>query len=125
MWILILYNGLCCLVLIIYCSITLCLRNSFCVLNSVTPIVAVVISTEADYHSWWCSICRYEDGDTILRKVSSAADFIWSENPLDILGSVTSITFDDVTSLPIKDHALTTEEVAIYFSSLLFAVFLI
>ncbi|KAL6213617.1 hypothetical protein ACLB2K_013064 [Fragaria x ananassa] len=55
----------------------------------------------------------YEDGDTILRKVSSAADFIWSESPLDILGSVTSITFDDVTSLPIKDHALTTEEVKI------------
>lgn len=46
-----------------------------------------------------------------MRKVSSAADFIWSEAPLDILGSVTSITFDDVTSLPIKDHALTTEEV--------------
>ncbi|KAL6218563.1 hypothetical protein ACLB2K_011773 [Fragaria x ananassa] len=55
----------------------------------------------------------YEDGDTILRKVSAAADFIWSESPLDILGSVTSITFDDVTSLPIKDHALTTEEVKI------------
>ncbi|XP_050388256.1 adoMet-dependent rRNA methyltransferase spb1 [Argentina anserina] len=54
----------------------------------------------------------YEDGDTILRKVSSAADFIWSENPLDILGSVTSITFDDA-SLPIKDHALTTDEVKI------------
>lgn len=57
------------------------------------------------------SIYRYEDGDTTLRKVSSAADFIWSEAPLDILGSVTSIAFDDVTSLPIKDHALTTEEV--------------
>ncbi|XP_062025238.1 adoMet-dependent rRNA methyltransferase spb1 [Rosa rugosa] len=55
----------------------------------------------------------YEDGDTILRKVSSAADFIWSVDPLNILGSVTSITFDDVTSLPIKDHALTTEEVKI------------
>jgi hypothetical protein len=60
---------------------------------------------------WLGSIYRYEDGDTTLRKVSSAADFIWSEAPLDILGSVTSITFDDVTSLPIKDHALTTEEV--------------
>lgn len=51
-----------------------------------------------------------------MRKVSSAADFIWSESPLDILGSVTSITFDDVTSLPIKDHALTTEEVTIFTS---------
>ncbi|KAB1207299.1 AdoMet-dependent rRNA methyltransferase spb1 [Morella rubra] len=53
----------------------------------------------------------YEDGDTILRKVSSATDFIWSDAPLEILGSVTSIAFDDPASLPIKDHALTTEEV--------------
>lgn len=61
-----------------------------------------------------------------MRKVSSAADFIWSESPLDILGSVTSITFDDVTSLPIKDHALTTEEVTIFTSlfSFLFGFFL-
>ncbi|KAL3538981.1 hypothetical protein ACH5RR_002347 [Cinchona calisaya] len=53
----------------------------------------------------------YEDGDTTLRKVLSAADFIWSENPLDILGSVTTITFEDPASLPIKDHSFTTEEV--------------
>ncbi|KAG8368223.1 hypothetical protein BUALT_Bualt15G0022800 [Buddleja alternifolia] len=53
----------------------------------------------------------YEDGDTTLRKLSSASDFIWSETPLDILGSVTSITFNDPASLPIKDHTLTTEEV--------------
>ncbi|KAM1760178.1 hypothetical protein ACFX14_003091 [Malus domestica] len=53
----------------------------------------------------------YEDGDTILRKVSSAAAFIWSDVPLDILGSTTSISFDDEASLPIKGHALTTEEV--------------
>lgn len=53
----------------------------------------------------------YEDGDTILRKASSAADFIWSEAPLDILGSVTSINFEGEASLPIKEHALTTEEV--------------
>ncbi|KAF5745723.1 putative ribosomal RNA methyltransferase [Tripterygium wilfordii] len=53
----------------------------------------------------------YEDGDTTLRKVSSAADFIWSDAPLEILGSVTSIAFTDEASLPIKDHALTTEEV--------------
>ncbi|XP_021827816.1 putative rRNA methyltransferase [Prunus avium] len=53
----------------------------------------------------------YEDGDTILRKVSSAADFIWSEAPLDILGSVTSINFEGEASLPIKEHTLTTEEV--------------
>ncbi|KAL5541932.1 hypothetical protein UlMin_009642 [Ulmus minor] len=55
----------------------------------------------------------YEDGDTTLRKVSTAAEFIWSDTPLDILGSVTSISFDDPTSLPIEDHALTTEEIKI------------
>ncbi|GKV21140.1 hypothetical protein SLEP1_g31148 [Rubroshorea leprosula] len=53
----------------------------------------------------------YEDRATILRKVSSAADFIWSDSPLEILGSVTSITFDDAASLHTKDHSLTTEEV--------------
>ena len=47
----------------------------------------------------------------LIRKVSSAVDFIWSDSPLEILGSVTSITFDDPACLPIKDHALTTEEV--------------
>ncbi|KAL3614063.1 hypothetical protein CASFOL_042137 [Castilleja foliolosa] len=53
----------------------------------------------------------YEDGDTTLRKLCSAFDFIYAESPLDILGSVASITFKDPESLPIKDHALTTEEV--------------
>ncbi|GER50353.1 AdoMet-dependent rRNA methyltransferase spb1 [Striga asiatica] len=53
----------------------------------------------------------YEDGDTTLRKLCSASDFIWSESPLDILGSVSSITFKDPESLPLKDHTLTTEEV--------------
>lgn len=56
-------------------------------------------------------LCRYEDGDTTLRKLCSASDFIWSDAPLDILGSVTSITFNDPACLSIKDHALTTEEV--------------
>ncbi|XP_061359607.1 uncharacterized protein LOC133303671 isoform X2 [Gastrolobium bilobum] len=53
----------------------------------------------------------YEDGISTLRKVSSAANFIWSDAPLEILGSVTSITFTDPADLPIKDHDLTTEEV--------------
>ncbi|KAJ6895029.1 AdoMet-dependent rRNA methyltransferase spb1 [Populus alba x Populus x berolinensis] len=53
----------------------------------------------------------YEDGESIVRKVSSAADFIWSDSPLEILGSVTSIAFDDEVSLPLRDHDLTTEEV--------------
>ncbi|KAF4391681.1 hypothetical protein CsatB_023113 [Cannabis sativa] len=55
----------------------------------------------------------YEDGDTTLRKVSTAADFIWSDIPLEILGSVTSISFKDEASLHIQGHALTTEEVKI------------
>ncbi|KAL5541934.1 hypothetical protein UlMin_009644, partial [Ulmus minor] len=42
---------------------------------------------------------RYEDGDTTLRKVSTVAEFIWSDTPLDILGSIMSISFDDPTSL--------------------------
>ncbi|EEF49423.1 pre-rRNA 2'-O-ribose RNA methyltransferase [Ricinus communis] len=53
----------------------------------------------------------YEDGESIIRKVSSAADFVWSDTPLEILGSVTSIAFEDPASLPLRDHALTTEEV--------------
>lgn len=53
----------------------------------------------------------YEDGATILRKVSSASDFVWSDAPLDILGSVTSISFDGPECSPIKEHTLTTEEV--------------
>lgn len=53
----------------------------------------------------------YEDGDTTLRKTSSVTEFIWSDAPLDILGSVTSIKFKDDTCQAIKDHALTTEEV--------------
>ncbi|KAL2512255.1 FtsJ-like methyltransferase family protein [Abeliophyllum distichum] len=57
------------------------------------------------------SLCRYEDGDTTLRKVCSAADFIWSDSPREILGSVTSITFEDPACMPIKDHTLTTEEI--------------
>ncbi|KAL1192705.1 hypothetical protein V5N11_004821 [Cardamine amara subsp. amara] len=55
----------------------------------------------------------YEDGESILRKVVSAADFIWSEKPLEILGTVTCISFDDEASLPLKEHDLTTEEIKI------------
>ncbi|KAK4771777.1 hypothetical protein SAY86_013552 [Trapa natans] len=53
----------------------------------------------------------YEDGDTTLRKLSLATDFVWSDSPLEILGTVTAISFDDPTCVPIKEHALTTEEV--------------
>ncbi|XP_009631774.1 uncharacterized protein [Nicotiana tomentosiformis] len=51
----------------------------------------------------------YEDGQTLLRKVCSAADFVLSD--IKSLGSVTSITFDDPASLPMRDHPLTTQEV--------------
>ncbi|KAF6162045.1 hypothetical protein GIB67_002634 [Kingdonia uniflora] len=53
----------------------------------------------------------YEDGVSTLRKVYSASKFVWSESPLDVLGSVTFISFDDPDSLSVKDHILTTEEV--------------
>lgn len=54
---------------------------------------------------------RYEDGESILRRVASASDFIWSENPLEVLGTVTSISFDNEASRPLKEHELTSEEV--------------
>ncbi|KAH0712002.1 hypothetical protein KY285_007638 [Solanum tuberosum] len=53
----------------------------------------------------------YEDGATVLRKVCSVADFVWSDNPVQVLGSVTSMSFDDPACLAIRDHTLTTEEV--------------
>jgi AdoMet-dependent rRNA methyltransferase SPB1 len=53
----------------------------------------------------------YEDGTSMVRKVASAADFISSNSPLEILGTVTSISFDNPASLTIKENALTSEEV--------------
>ncbi|XP_042486091.1 adoMet-dependent rRNA methyltransferase spb1 [Macadamia integrifolia] len=53
----------------------------------------------------------YEEGNTTLRKVCLASDFVWSASPLEILGSVSSISFDDPACLSIKDHSLTTEEI--------------
>ena len=52
----------------------------------------------------------YEDGETISKKVSTAADFTWSDTPLEIGGSVTSMVFEDPAPLPIKDHSSTKEE---------------
>ncbi|KAK4258631.1 hypothetical protein QN277_005062 [Acacia crassicarpa] len=71
-----------------------------------TKVVDVLRPTKQKRHRG-----GYEDGDTTLRKVSSAANFIWSDSPLEILGTVTSITFNDPADLTIKDHDLTTEEV--------------
>uniref|UniRef100_A0A0E0D6F2 rRNA methyltransferase n=1 Tax=Oryza meridionalis TaxID=40149 RepID=A0A0E0D6F2_9ORYZ len=55
----------------------------------------------------------YEEGNTTLRKVGLASDFIWSEaqTPLEFLGSFNAISFDDPASLPIKNHELTTDEI--------------
>ncbi|KAJ4967436.1 hypothetical protein NE237_019285 [Protea cynaroides] len=53
----------------------------------------------------------YEEGNTTLRKVCLASDFVWSETPLEVLGSVTSISFDDPVCLSIKDNSITTEEI--------------
>ncbi|XP_028769950.1 adoMet-dependent rRNA methyltransferase spb1 [Neltuma alba] len=71
-----------------------------------TKVVDVLRTTKQKRHRG-----GYEDGDTTLRKVSSAANFIWSDSPLEILGTVTSITFNDPADLIIKDHDSTTEEV--------------
>ena len=54
---------------------------------------------------------RYEEGNTTLWKVGLASDFIWSEEPLEFLGSVNALSFDNPACLSIKDHELTTDEV--------------
>jgi AdoMet-dependent rRNA methyltransferase SPB1 len=55
----------------------------------------------------------YEEGNTTLRKIGLASDFIWSEahTPLEFLGSFNVISFDNPESLPIKNHELTTDEI--------------
>jgi hypothetical protein len=54
---------------------------------------------------------RYEEGKTTLFKEVPMSDFVWAEKPLDMLGSITSITFSDPGSDSILKHPLTTEEV--------------
>ncbi|XP_020254079.1 adoMet-dependent rRNA methyltransferase spb1-like [Asparagus officinalis] len=54
---------------------------------------------------------RYEDGVTTLLKVGLVSYFIWSENPLNILGSVGQLSFEDPACSSIKDNELTTEEI--------------
>ncbi|KAM0885358.1 hypothetical protein ACQ4PT_030431 [Festuca glaucescens] len=55
----------------------------------------------------------YEEGVTVLGKVGLASDFIFSEaqTPLEFLGSVAKISFDDPASLPLKNHEITTDEI--------------
>ncbi|KAJ6819584.1 putative rRNA methyltransferase [Iris pallida] len=53
----------------------------------------------------------YEDGVTTLWKVGLVSEFVWSDAPLEFLGSVNQLSFEDPSCQPIKDHELTTEEV--------------
>ncbi|WZZ79535.1 hypothetical protein YC2023_100107 [Brassica napus] len=91
-----------------YHSVRFCLRELFEKVEELKPPASRSTSSET-----YLLVYRYEDGESILRKVASAADFIWSENPLEILGTVTCISFDDQASLPLKEHDLTTEEIKI------------
>uniref|UniRef100_A0A803N6Z3 rRNA methyltransferase n=1 Tax=Chenopodium quinoa TaxID=63459 RepID=A0A803N6Z3_CHEQI len=53
----------------------------------------------------------YDDDVSLVRKVFPAAEFVWSsDDPVETLGKVTSISFGDDSSLPLKEHPLTTEE---------------
>lgn len=63
----------------------------------------------------------YEEGNTTLRKVGLASDFIWSDaqTPLEFLGSYNAISFDNPESLPIKNHELTTDDIKNFCEDLL------
>lgn len=54
---------------------------------------------------------RYEEGNTTLWKVGLVSDFMQSETPVEFLGSVNALSFDDPACLSIRDHELTTDEV--------------
>ncbi|PKA52535.1 AdoMet-dependent rRNA methyltransferase SPB1 [Apostasia shenzhenica] len=53
----------------------------------------------------------YEEGNTTLWKVGKVSDFVWSEAPLEFLGSVNALSFDDSASLNMKAHEITTDEI--------------
>ncbi|PWZ12022.1 putative rRNA methyltransferase [Zea mays] len=63
----------------------------------------------------------YEEGNTTLRKVGLASDFIWSDAqaPLEFLGSYNAISFDNPESLPITNHELTTDDIKNFCEDLL------
>jgi AdoMet-dependent rRNA methyltransferase SPB1 len=63
----------------------------------------------------------YEEGNTTLRKVGLASDFILSDaqTPLEFLGSYNAISFDNPESLPIKNHELTTDDIKNFCEDLL------
>lgn len=68
-------------------------------------------------------MCRYEDGMSTVRKVCLASDFVWSETPLEVLGSVTSVTFDDPACSSMRENPLTTEEVMLLATKFCFSSF--
>ncbi|KAI0504841.1 hypothetical protein KFK09_015794 [Dendrobium nobile] len=53
----------------------------------------------------------YDDGITTLWKVGKVSDFIWLDSPLEFLGSVNALSFEDSSSLSVKEHDLTTDEI--------------
>lgn len=53
----------------------------------------------------------YEEGLATIRKIGLASDFVWSDKPLEVLGSVTSISFENPACSSLKDHSLTTDEI--------------
>ncbi|XP_057819944.1 adoMet-dependent rRNA methyltransferase spb1 [Cryptomeria japonica] len=55
----------------------------------------------------------YEEGLATTRKTCLASDFVWSDKPLEVLGSVTSISFEDPACSAIKENSLTTDEIKI------------
>lgn len=55
----------------------------------------------------------YEEGLATIRKMGLASDFVWSDKPLEVLGSVTSISFEDPACSALREHSLTTDEIKI------------
>ena len=90
------------------------------------------MSSKNSIHGWPLSIkfvlwniwingknASFEEGNTTLRKEALASDFIWTEKPLELLGTITSIGFNNSGCATIKDHELTTDEVCPLFRLLL------
>ncbi|KAG6550168.1 hypothetical protein Mapa_008125 [Marchantia paleacea] len=53
----------------------------------------------------------YEEGVTTLRKEVPVNDFVWTEKPLELLGTITSISFAGPDDKSFSENPLTTEEV--------------
>ncbi|KAL2609813.1 hypothetical protein R1flu_028386 [Riccia fluitans] len=53
----------------------------------------------------------YEEGVSTLRKEVPASEFVWTEKPLELLGTITSISFSNEESRAVSEHPLTTQEI--------------